>query len=283
MTRQLPKTVPVVLAAMVISLGVIPGRPAQALPITGTGSGPFDQVAMINALGGTVTQVGGSSPGKILTTSTGPGGFVGSVSATTGVNVSLPAWRFASQVINSGSFPTNVEPGNTALPLLNAPTDLTFTAPGPGGPDGNGGDGSVRFDVGNYVILGFGGAQTIGGATRDFIVFTNTAGGGQGKFDFLNSSGSVVASITATLAAATAGSGSGGLLVDFAQAFTFSALRVTGTGTSGHIEVDAVAVQPVPEPTTLVLLGSGLLGLGAGAWKRSRRGQRGRAGVSRQP
>jgi hypothetical protein len=116
--------------------------------------------------------------------------------------------------------------------------------------------------------LGFGGPKTIGGGSSDFIVFTNTAGGGQGQFEFLDGAGSVVASYAGTLAGATAGSGWGGLVLDFNQEFSFSALRITGL--SGSIEIDAVGVAAVPEPATLLLAASGLAGLAAVNWRRRR-------------
>ena len=239
-----------------------PPRSAEAVTVT-----YFDQIEKINQLGGTVFQVGGTGDGTQLLVEAD---FVGSGTAVTGVAVTLPGWYFASTVLDPDDLATElIEPGNFANVVLGSFTDLTFTKPGAGGPDADllntlgfdgaaegGGDGSAKFVDPKFAIFGFGGAQTI----DSFFVGTNTAGGGDGLFEFLDSNNNVIASITATLGPGAAESGFGGLLHDFNTQITFNGLRISSM--NGSIEVDAVAIHPIPEPSTMLLLGSGLAGLG---------------------
>ncbi len=205
----------------------------------------YDQVSWINALGGTVTQIGGGAPGSILSSASD---FVAPVNSQSGVSVTLPNFVFGATVDDPGSFPTGLTPGNSATHLLGSPTDLTFTKPGPGGPDGGDGDGSIDFATGNYATIGFGqDIRTCNGSNSDFIVFTNSDGGGTGQLQFLND-GLVVHTDTNYIPAHSAGSGIGSLNLDLPDNIVFDAIELTAL--SGRLEVDGFAARITPSPST---------------------------------
>jgi len=135
--------------AAALLAGLLLASPALAISVTESN---FDQVAKINSLGVTVQQIKQDGTlGGMLSTA---GQFVGSPNNLSGVLVTLPGWVFASSdtPFNSAS---SSEPGNVVANLYGAPTDLTFTTPGSGGPDGGIGDGSVQLLAGGYVTLRF--------------------------------------------------------------------------------------------------------------------------------
>lgn len=211
----------------------------------------FDQIAKVNALGGTVTQIGGTAPGKDLVTSAD---FEGNVSGLTGVAVSLPAAVFA---INAQTAAGNNEPGNDTPVLLGPPTDLTFTAPGPGGPDGTDGDGAFKLNPGQLATFTFG--EILG--AESLLIFTNTANGGTAWVEFLLN-GILEDSIDAFVASNTPGSGIGGIEIDL-NGLAFNSVRITAL--NGSLELDAIAAYEatvVPEPGSILFFGTGLLGLG---------------------
>ncbi len=201
----------------------------------------YDQVDRIYELGGTITQVGGGQPGKVLLTA---GDFVPPVNALSGVNVTLPNFAFADHVIDYGSFPNGAEPGNSASYLLGGPTDLTFTTPGAGGPDGGAGDGSIAFTYGKKCTIGFPqDITTCNGANVDFIIFTNTNGGGSANIQF-RKDGTTVYSITRTIPGGSASSGVGGVTFDLPDGITFNEVKVKCE--SGTLEIDAFAARTAP-------------------------------------
>ncbi|MBD3297543.1 MAG: T9SS type A sorting domain-containing protein, partial [candidate division Zixibacteria bacterium] len=198
----------------------------------------FDQVAQIVAMGGTVTQLGGGDPGKNLLAASD---FVPPVNTQSGVSVSLPGYGFVGSVIDAGTFPTGTEPGNSANLLLSTPTDLTFTTPGSGGPDGSDGDGSVAFTSGDYVELSFDSVFTAcNGSPTDFVIYTNSASGGNVEFIF--SEGATVNHVdTVYVPGGTAGSGLGGVTLDLPDGIRFD--RFVATGLSGTAEIDGFAAR----------------------------------------
>ncbi|MCB2231579.1 T9SS type A sorting domain-containing protein [bacterium] len=211
----------------------------------GGNASSFDQIARYNELGATILQVGGGAPGQTLIESAD---FVGPVNSQSGVNVTLPNFAFATTVHNTGSFPVGPGLFNSSDNLLGAPTDLTFTLPGPGGPDGGAGDGSIDFSSGQYVCIGFGqDITTCNGAEVDFILFTNTAASGNGTIQFRDG-GAVVHTYTGTIPGGSAGSGTGGLTLDLPDGITFD--RVNIANNSGSFEVDAVAARTDGSPST---------------------------------
>src|SRR3989304_712487 len=105
------------------------------------------------------------------------GQFVGSPNNLSGVLVTLPGWLFA---VSAPPFVpgSSSEPGNVVANLYGAPTDLTFTTPGAGGPDlasGDGsGDGSVQLLAGGYVRVHFAPPLTAAaGITPRPLLFSN--------------------------------------------------------------------------------------------------------------
>lgn len=198
----------------------------------------YEQVNYINqALGGTVNQVGGAAPGNPMLTASD---FQGSTSNSTGVSVTAPSYIFASTVISS-NLSGNSEPGNSPGVVLGPPTDLTFTTPGSGGPDGTDGDGSlVMGGSGNFVKVGFGTTLSTTSCTpRSLILFTNTAGSGQARIELMNG-GTVVASINVTVPGGAVESSVGGIAFNIND-LTFEYVKVVRL--SGTVEVDALAVR----------------------------------------
>jgi len=210
----------------------------------GTAAG-FDQIARLNEMGATVTQVGGGAPGTVLY---GSGDFVAPVNTQSGVAVSLPNFGFADYVADYGSFPSGLTPANSADHLLGGPTDLTFTTPGIGGPDGGDGDGSVAFASGNYCVLGlYTPVTTCNGSATDFFLFTNTSSGGTIELQFLLG-GSPVHTVSQAIAAAANGSGFGGVTFDLPDGLTYDRVRIACL--SGAPEIDGVAARTAPSPTS---------------------------------
>ena len=241
-------------------------HPARALSVVDS---DFDQIEKITiTFGGTVTQIGGGAPGKNLLSSDplDPDGFVGPADNLSGLNVTLPGYLFANQHFNFDDGGSS-EPGNVPNHLLGAPTDITFTIPGPGGPDSlcacgdDSGDGSLQFLTGGRVELTFNGLLTAPvGLANDIFIFTNTAGGGSARIDVLGPAMQTLQSIV--IPGGAAASGMGGVILDIDT--TSGPVQFLGiawtvlSGSPATIEVDAVAV--IPEPSTSLLLG---LGVGA--------------------
>lgn len=209
---------------------------------SGTSLG-FDQVSNINALGGSVTQIGGGDPGKTLYTASD---FVGPVNSQSGVSVTLPNFVFINNVTNYGSFP-NGTVDNSAVVLIGSPTDLTFTLPGAGGPDGTFGDGSVTFDNHDQVTLSFPQSITTNnGSNTDFVVFTNTDGNGTVRLYFRYGN-STVYTLNVPVSGGSSGSGLGGITLDLPDGITFNGLKVRCQ--NGTFEIDALAARTAPSPT----------------------------------
>ena len=204
----------------------------------------YDQVKRINQVGGTVIQIGGGSPGKVLYKASD---FVPPVNSQSGVSVTLPNFTFASYVADYGPFPTGTEPGNSADYLLGDPTDMTFTAPGAGGPDGGDGDGSITFQTGDYCILGFNqGVTTCHGANVDLTIFTNTNGNGTVQLSFIDDD-VVVHTIDQYLPGGPVESGIGGVTFDSPDGLYFDRVKIKCI--SGYVEIDAVAARTAPSST----------------------------------
>ncbi len=204
-----------------------------------------DQIGRLKQLGGTITQVGGGQPGKNLLLATD---FVPPVNTTSGVSVTLPNFLFASKVVNYGSFPSGTGPAQSADQMKGSPTDMTFTLPGAGGPDNGNGDGSVDFNSGNNVTLGFSQSiTTCNGSNTDFIIFSNSNGGGTANLIFRRD-GVNILSVTRTIPGGSAGSGAGGVTFDLPDGIKFNQVYIKCT--SGTIEVDAIAARKLPSSST---------------------------------
>ncbi|HOP05914.1 MAG TPA: hypothetical protein PLF13_01350, partial [candidate division Zixibacteria bacterium] len=203
----------------------------------------YDQVSRINALGGTVTQVGGGDPGKILYEADD---FVSPVNTQSGVSVTLPDFIFADHVTDYGSFPYTS--GNSAYYLLGPPTDLTYTLPGAGGPDGGYSDGAVDFSTGNYAKVGFAQAiTTCNGAAVDLVIFTNSYGGGTASLLFYYN-GLVAYSMEEYLPVQGIGDGIGGLTVDLPDGITFNEIKISAA--SGSLAIDALGARAFNSPSS---------------------------------
>ncbi|MFH1687502.1 MAG: T9SS type A sorting domain-containing protein [bacterium] len=205
----------------------------------------YDQVDRITALGGTVIQVGGGNPGGVLTSASD---FVLPINSQSGVSVTLPNFAFADAVTDYGTFPNVLESGNAADYMLGGPTDLTFTTPGAGGPDGGPGDGSVAFAAGDHCALGFlYEITTCNGANTDLMILTNTNGGGTADLA-LRLDGTDVYSFSRVIPGQSAGSGVGGVTFDLPDGITFDEISISCV--SGYLEIDAVAARTAPSSTT---------------------------------
>lgn len=205
----------------------------------------FDQVERINALGGSVVQIGGGAPGATLFTADD---FVPPVNSQSGVQVTMPGFAYPDHVINYGSFPSGAQPANSPDHLLGPPTDLTFTSPGAGGPDGGSGDGSIYFEQGNRCVLGFASdVVTCHGAGADMIIFTNTGSTGTCRIWF-KKNGQTIHIVDVTLPGNSAASGIGGLALDLPDGMVYDRIKVNGT--SGNFEIDAFAVRSEPGGST---------------------------------
>lgn len=223
----------------------------SALALTTT-SNMFDQVQKVNDLGGTVYELPGAANQMFDS-----GDFIGPVSTSTGVQVTLPGYEFASSYANFNDGGSS-EPGNLPSLMLGSPTDVTFTLPGSGGPDGTNGDGSVQLVTGGYVDLFFATLRTGTNSDSDIFIFTNTANTGTADVTLLLGGLEVLGeSVNTMFPMGTAASGTGGILLDVAYGVAFDGIRIDNVMTSA--EIDGVAA--IPEPATGLLVMLGLAGL----------------------
>ncbi len=204
----------------------------------------FDEVNKVRQLGGTVTQVGGGFPGKPLYVATD---FVPPVGVTSGVSVTLPNFYFFNSIASYGTFSNssgNVQYGGQ---LLSAPTDMTYTLVGAGGPDGYNGDGSVDFAVGAFITGQFvSNITTCNGQSVDLVLFTDASVGGTAQI-ILKRSGISVYTTNLTIAASSSGSGTGGITVDLPDHVLFNQVYIKGL--TGTFRIDAVAARYAPSPS----------------------------------
>jgi hypothetical protein len=238
--------------AIALLAGVTPAHAANVV------SSNFDQIAAVSALGGTAFQLGGDAPGTQLFTA---GDFVGSVSSQTGVQIALPGWDFIDSTgpLNDVG-PT--EPANIAVLLTGVPTDMTYTQPGAGGPDGTIGDGSIQFSNGDSISVFWNSTQTgLPGIGADMLIATNTAGGGGTNFFFRLGGVDVDSLLGFVIPGALGGSGTGGVFINVTA--PFDEIFIVGLG--GSVEIDAIGTIPAPAATAL------LAPLGLLAWRRRRR------------
>lgn len=202
-------------------------------------SSAFDQVAAVNSVGGTVFQIGGAGPGTQLFAG---GNFVAPHSGLTGVLVSMPGWNFISSTgpINDVG-PT--EPANISSLLTGVPTDMTYTQPAGGGPDGTIGDGSIQFSAGDSISAFWSFPQTgTPGAGADMFIATDTAGGGRADFIFRLGGIDVDSLLNFQIPGGPGGSGSGGVFINTTA--TFDEVFILGVFNS--VEIDAIGVIPTP-------------------------------------
>jgi len=203
----------------------------------------FDQVANINNLGGSITQIGGGDPGKSLYSAFD---FVSPVNSQSGVSVTLPNFVFVNGVSNYGSFPSGAV-DNSADVLVGSPTDLTFTSTGAGGPDGTDGDGSVTFTKNKQVTLSLPQSITTNnGSNSDLILFTSTGGNGIVKLFFRKNNSLVYTSqpIEVPVTCGGLGTGLGGVILDLPDGLTFDGIKIRCQG--GTFEIDALAARTDP-------------------------------------
>ncbi len=206
-------------------------------------SSSFDQIAKIRSLGGTVTQVGGTGAGNPLYDA---GDFSGTVATTTGVSVTLPNFAFGSSIVSSSGISGS---NNMTSQMIGAPTDLTFTLTGSGGPDGTDGDGSADFNNTDNAIIGFPSAiTTCNGAKVDIILFCYAASGTNTAEIKLRNGGTTVHTVNVTIPNASSGSGFGGITLDVPDGILFDRIRIEVTG--GTFEVDAVAARTAASTST---------------------------------
>jgi Secretion system C-terminal sorting domain len=203
-------------------------------PIGGSSVG-FDQIDAIVKLGASITQIGGGYNGKALQLASD---FVPPINSTSGVSVTLPNFVFITSVVDNGGFTLS---GNQATEIVGAPTDMTFTTAGSGGPDGTAGDGSLALSGTNFVTVGTPTVVTCcGGSTSDALAFISSPIGGTAIIQCLNN-GAVIYSLTTAIPSSTTGSGEGGISIDMPDGYSFNQVRVTCV--SGTIEVDAIAIR----------------------------------------
>ena len=204
----------------------------------------FDQVDYINTLGGTVIEVGGGSPGKIL--------YAGSdydnpVNSQSGVNITLPAFGWVDYIVGYGTFPSGTV-ANSGDQLIGSPTDMTYSAGGPSGPDGTDGDGSVPFSTHNWIVVGFNDDQTsCNGSNSDLVMFTGTSGNGNAELYF-RYNGSPVYDTVVNLTGGSTGSGIGGAILDLPDGLTYNQIKVRNK--NGAFDLDAIAGRKGPSPTS---------------------------------
>ena len=204
----------------------------------------YDQILRLNQVGGSITQIGGGSPGQVLAQASD---FVPPVNSQSGVSVALPNFAWGGTVIDYGFFPSGILPANSADHLTGAPTDLSFTAVGAGGPDGGDGDGSVNFTTGDHCTIGLN--QTIttcDGANIDLLLFTGSGGTGSTQID-LYLGGVLAHSTTTTVNGGATASGLGGASLDLPDGLTFD--RVAIIWLSGTFRLDALATRTAPSST----------------------------------
>jgi len=233
----------------------------SAHAVLSVGSSNFDLIARINTLGGTVNQIGGGNNGGVMLNA---GSFVGTPDTASGVLVSLPGWQFGTAAVLTDSGAS--EPGNIASLLTGVPTDLTYTTPGAGGPDGTIGDGSIHFTPGDTATVTMGSLLAAAGSSIDLFIFTNTNSGG--TIDLVLFSGGIAVPggsiLGLTVPGGGAGSGTGGVILNIPDGLVYD--TIFWTCQSGEVEIDAIAA-PIPAPGAAGLV-LGLAGMCLGRRRR---------------